>query len=166
MGTKAAKPIPEGYSSITPYLTIKGAAKAIEYYKKAFGATERGVLTLPNGLIGHAEVRIGDSLIMLADEFPGMDCTGPEKLGGTPVTLHLYVDNVDKVVEQAVNAGGTLKRAVKDQFYGDRTGGVTDPFGHEWYIATRVEDLSSEEVERRSAEAMKDREQDPEVKSA
>jgi PhnB protein len=148
------KPIPKGYNSVIPYLYIKGAAKAIEFYKSAFGATEFVRMPEPNGQIMHAELKIGDSMIMLSDEHPQMGALSPQSVGGTPVTLHLYVANVDAVTQKAVDAGAKLDRPVKDQFYGDRTGSLTDPFGHKWYVATHVEDVSPEELKKRAAAAM------------
>jgi len=145
------KPIPDGYHSLTPYLIVDGAARAIEFYKEAFGATEMMRMDEPGGKVGHAELKIGDSVIMLADEFPDMGRRGPQSIGGTPVSFMLYVEDVDAVVSRAVAAGGKLVRPIKDQFYGDRTGGVDDPFGHSWYIATHIEDVSPEEMERRAA---------------
>jgi PhnB protein len=149
----AVKPIPEGYHSVTPYLCAKGAARAIEFYKKAFSATERMRIMQPDGRVGHAELRIGDSVIMLADEFLEMGVRSPESLGGSPVTIHLYVEDADAVFNQAVAAGATVKRPVADQFYGDRSGGIVDPFGHIWWISTHKEDLSSEEIVKRAASA-------------
>ena len=148
------KPIPEGYSSITPYLTIKNAAEAIGFYQKAFGATEKMRLEM-QGKIGHAELKIGDSLIMICDEFAEMGGKSPQTVGGSPVTLHLYVPNVDEVVKKATEAGAKLASPVKDQFYGDRTGALTDPYGHKWYVATHVENVSEEELERRKQEMEK-----------
>ncbi|MBA3241034.1 MAG: VOC family protein [Acidobacteria bacterium] len=145
------KPIPDGYHSLTPYLIVDGAARAIEFYKEAFGATEMMRMDEPGGKVGHAELKIGDSIVMLADEFPDMGRRGPQSIGGTPVSFMLYVEDVDAVVSRAVAAGGKLVRPIKDQFYGDRTGGVDDPFGHSWYIATHIEDVSPEEMERRAA---------------
>jgi PhnB protein len=149
----AVKPIPEGYHSVTPYLCAKGAAQAIEFYKKAFSATERMRIMQPDGRVGHAELQIGDSVIMLADEFLEMDVRSPATLGGSPVTIHLYVADADAVFKQAVAAGATVKRPVADQFYGDRSGGIVDPFGHIWWISTHKEDLSSEEIVKRAASA-------------
>jgi PhnB protein len=149
----AVKPIPDGYHSVTPYLNIKGAAEAIDFYKKAFGATELFRMPQPDGRIGHAELQIGDSRIMLADEFPEMKNFGPQTLGGSAVGLLLYVNDVDSVFEQAVAAGATETRAVEDKFYGDRGGTLTDPFGHVWHIATHTEDVSPEEMEKRAAAA-------------
>ena len=141
-------PIPAGYHSVTPYLAIDGAAAAIEYYKAAFGAEE--VLRMPMGdRIAHAEVKMGDSYVMLADEFPDMGHLGPKSRGGTTVGLMIYVPDVDAVFARAVAAGGTVSRPVENQFYGDRTGTLTDPFGHQWTIATHVEEVSIEECRRR-----------------
>jgi PhnB protein len=146
----AVKPIPEGYHSVTPYLIISGAAKAIDFYVKALGATE--VMRLDHGgKIGHAEVKIGDSHIMLADEFPEMGARSPQSLGGTPVGICLYVPNVDALFQQAVDAGAKVERPVQDQFYGDRSGTIIDPFGHKWTIATHKEDLTSEQINERMA---------------
>jgi PhnB protein len=136
---------------VTPYLIVKGAANAIDFYKKALGATELMRFAGPGGTIGHAEIKIGDSPIMLADEHPQMGYRSPASLGGTPVSIMLYVDDVDKVVDGAVKAGAKLERAVADQFYGDRNGTIHDPFGHVWTIATHKEDVSQEEMERRAA---------------
>jgi PhnB protein len=145
------KPIPDGYHAVTPYLIVSGGAKALDFYREAFGAVERLRIPGPAGRIGHAEIVIGGSCIMLADEHPEIDAVGPHTVGGSPVGLHLYVEDVDAVVARAVAAGATLTRPVADQFYGDRIGGITDPFGHRWWIATRKEDLSSEELQRRAA---------------
>ena len=146
----AVKPIPEGYHSVTPYLIVTGGAEAIEFYKKAFGANELFRFPAPGGKIGHAEIKIGDSPIMLADEFPEMGYKGPQSIGGSPVSLMIYVDDVDTIFNRAVEAGGTVKEAVQDKFYGDRTGTVIDPFGHIWHISTHKEDVSMEEMERRA----------------
>lgn len=151
--TSRVKPIPEGYHTATPYLIVRNAARAIEFYKKAFGATELMRMADPSGRIGHAEIRIGDSPIMLADEVPEMGFRSPESLGGSPVSILLYVEDVDAVFSQAVATGAKVQRPVADQFYGDRTGGVTDPFGHIWYIATHKEDVSPEEMRKRAAAA-------------
>jgi len=151
--TSTVKPIPEGYHSVTPYLIVKGAAKAIEFYKQAFGATERTRMAQPDGRIGHAEIQIGDSTIMLADEFPERNIRGPESLGGTPVMIHLYIEDIDTVAKRAVAAGAKEIRPVQDQFYGDRSGMFADPFGHQWNIATHVEDLTAEEIGKRAAAA-------------
>ena len=152
MGSKA-KPIPEGYHSVTPYLVVKDAAKAIEFYKQAFGAAEKNRMTQPDGRIGHAEIQIGDSRIMLADEFPERNIVGPESLGNTPAMIHLYVEDVDAVAKQAVAAGAEEIRPVQDQFYGDRSGMFVDPFGHKWNISTHKEDVSAEEIRKRAAAA-------------
>src|SRR5262245_28557072 len=151
----AGQPVSAGYHSITPYLIVKGAARALEFYKKAFGATELMRMGGPDGQIGHAEIKIGDSHLMLADEFPDMGFRGPQALGGTPVGLVLYVEDVDAVAARAVAAGAKVLNPVKDQFYGDRSGTFTDPFGHVWTISTHKEDLSPEEVRRRAEAAMK-----------
>jgi len=153
--TIKVKPIPDGYHTATPYLSIKGATAALDFYKRAFGASEIMRMPGPNGTIGHAEVQIGDSRIMLADEFPQMGFVGPQTRGGTSVHLHLYVEDVDARVAQAVAAGATVKRAVQDQFYGDRTGTIEDPFGHVWHLATHTEDVPEPELRRRAEEAMK-----------
>ena len=149
----AAKPIPDGYHAITPYLIARNASAAIEFYKKAFGATETFRMAQPDGRVGHAELKIGDSVFMLADEFPEMGVKSPAALGGTPLTLLLYVADVDAAAARAVAAGAKVKRPVKDQFYGDRSGTFEDPFGHVWTIATHKEDLSAEQIERRAATA-------------
>jgi PhnB protein len=145
------KPIPDGYHAVTPYLSIKGAADAIEFYKRAFGATELFRMAQPDGRIGHAELQVGDSRVMLADEAPEMNFRSPHSVGGSPVMLHLYVEDVDAVVKQAVAAGARLIRPVEDQFYGDRSGSLADPYGHLWHVATHKEDLSMEELRRRAA---------------
>lgn len=141
--------IPEGYSSVTPYLVIDGAAEAIEFYKEAFGAIEVMRMPGPGGKIGHAEIKIGDSFIMLADEHPEQGHRGPKSIGGTPVGLMIYVPDVDSMFRKAVSLGAKETRPVEDQFYGDRSGSLTDPFGHNWMISTHVEDVSPEEMERR-----------------
>jgi PhnB protein len=151
----AVKPIPDGYHTVTPYLIVKGAANALEFYKKAFGAIELFRMPGPDGCVGHAEIKIGDSPIMMADEHPQMGYRGPQSLGGTTVSICLYVDNVDARFNQAVAAGATVFRPVQDQFYGDRSGTVTDPFGHVWTIATHKEDLTPEQVHQRMQEMMK-----------
>jgi PhnB protein len=148
------RPIPEGYHSITPYLAVDGAAAAIEFYKKAFGATEVMRMPSPGGKVGHAEIRIGDSRVMLADEYPDMGFRSPKAYGGSPLGLHLYVEDVDAVARQAVAAGAREVKPVKDQFYGDRTGSFEDPFGHVWHIATHKEDLAEGELKRRAEAAM------------
>lgn len=146
----AVKPIPDGYHSVTPYLIVNDGARAIEYYKRAFGATELFRMDAPGGKIGHAELLLGDSRLMLADEFPEMNAQSPKTIGGSPVHLMIYVENVDEVFRQAIAAGGVESRPVKDQFYGDRSGNLTDPFGHSWTIATHKEDVSPEELDRRA----------------
>jgi PhnB protein len=145
------KPIPEGYHAITPYLIVKRGAEAIQFYARAFGAVEHERMEGPGGKIRHAEITIGDSRVMLADEHPEIGALGPETIGGSPVSLHLYVEDVDAVVARAIAAGATLTRPVADQFYGDRVGGITDPFGHRWFIATHKEDLTKDELHRRAA---------------
>lgn len=144
------KPIPEGYHSITPYLIIDGAADALEYYKKAFGAIELFRME-HGGKIGHAEMKIGDSPFMLSDEQPGQGNRGPNALGGSPVGLMIYVEDCDTIFKQAIDAGATEVKPLQDQFYGDRSGTVKDPFGHIWNVATHKEDVSSEEIEKRLA---------------
>jgi PhnB protein len=148
------KPIPDGYPRVTPYLHVDGAEAAIEFYGKVLGAKERGRLPAPEGKIGHAELEIGPSLIMLADEFPEMGVRGPKAFGGTPVTISVYVDDVDAVFDAAVAAGAEVVRSLENQFYGDRMGQFEDPFGHRWSVATRVEDVPPDEMEKRAAEAM------------
>jgi PhnB protein len=150
----AVKPIPDGYHSVTPYLIVDDAAGALAFYKKAFGAVELMRMPAPGGKIGHAEIRIGDSPVMLADEFPNMNQKSPRALGGSPISLMVYVEDVDARVTQAVAAGAKLVRPVANQFYGDRTGGVDDPFGYHWYLATHVEDVPPDELEKRAAKAM------------
>lgn len=146
----ATNPIPEGYPTATPYLTVKNAASAIAFYKRAFGATETMRMEAPDGKIGHAEIRIGNSPIMLCDEFPEMGGQSPESIGGSPVMIHLYVEDVDVLVKRAVDAGAKLETPVADQFYGDRAGKLSDPFGHKWWIATHKEDVPEEEMHRRA----------------
>ena len=149
MADKAVKPIPEGFRSVNPYLCVDGAARAIEFYKEAFGATERMRMEAPGGKIGHAEIQIGDTIVMLADEMPEMSFRSPRSLGGPTCHFMIYVEDVDERYEQAVKAGATPKRPVKDEFYGDRSGSVEDPFGHHWYISTHIEDPTPEEIKRR-----------------
>lgn len=151
----AVKPIPDGYHSITPYLIIRDAARALDFYKQALGAEELFRMASPDGQIGHAEIKIGNSILMLADEHPEMGYQSPQSYGGTPVSIMLYVEDVDARFQKAVAAGAKVKRPLKDQFYGDRSGTIADPFGHEWTIATHKEDLPPAEIERRAAEAMK-----------
>ena len=150
----AVDPIPPGYHTATPYLIIKGAAQAIEFYKRAFGATELMRLADPTGNIGHAEIKIGDSPVMLADEFPDMGFRSPQAYGGSPVGILLYVKDVDAYFQKAVSAGAKVMRPVKDQFYGDRTGTLVDPYGHVWSIATHIEDVTPEEISRRFESSM------------
>ena len=147
------KAIPEGYHTLTPYLAVRDAAKAIEFYKKAFNATETFRMNAPDGKIGHAEMKIGDSVVMLSDENPQGGCASPTALKGTTVTLFLYVENVDATFNQAVQAGATVLMPVTDMFWGDRHGQVADPFGHRWSVATHKEDLNPEEVAERARKA-------------
>jgi len=146
------KPIPEGYHSVTPYLVMQGAAAALDFYKTAFGAIELFRME-HEGKIGHAEIKIGDSPIMLADEQPAMGSVSPKTLGGTPVSLMIYVDDVDTIYKQAIDAGAVELKALQDQFYGDRSGTLKDPFGHVWTVATHKEDVSPEEMDKRLAAA-------------
>lgn len=152
---KPVKPIPDGYHTFTPYLFIRDAAAAIEFYKKAFGATERVRVAAPDGKIGHAEIEIGDSVIMLSEENDKMGARGPQTLGGSPVLLHLYVPDVDSQFAQAIAAGAKVVKPLANQFYGDRSGGLEDPFGYQWYLATHIEDVPPDEMQRRAEEAMK-----------
>lgn len=148
------KPIPEGYPQLSPYLTVVGAAAAIDFYTSVFGAKERTRMPAPGGLIGHAELQLGDSVVMLSDEFPEFGNTSPATVGGTPVTLSIYVEDVDDVFARAVAAGASEVRPVETQFYGDRMGILDDPFGHRWSVASHVEDVDPDEMARRAAEAM------------
>jgi PhnB protein len=150
------KPIPDGYRSVTPYLMVKGAAEAIDFYKRAFNARERMRVPGPGGKIMHAEIEIGDSVVMLAEEFPDMGALGPLSIGGTPVGIHLYVENVDAIFKQALSAGAREERPLQNQFYGDRSGSLIDPFGHKWNLATHVEEVSPEELQRRMEQWTKD----------
>ena len=150
----AVKPIPDGYHTVTPYLAVDDAAEAIAYYKTAFGAKERVRMDAPGGKIGHAELEIGDSLVMLSDPFPQASTKPPSELDGTSASVFLYVEDVDAVVKQAVDAGASVTMEVADQFWGDRFGTVSDPFGHAWSIATHVEDLTPEEIAERGKAAM------------
>ena len=152
---KKVQPIPKGYSSITPYLAIRGAAEAIEFYKKAFGAMELMRMPGPAGKLGHVEIKVGDSKVMLADESEQMNFLGPQAHGGTPVHIHVYVKDVDATVAKAVELGAKMMRQVQDMFYGDRTGAIEDPFGHFWHIATHVRDVSMAEMKRAAAEMAK-----------
>jgi len=142
----AVKPIPEGYSTITPHIVCKDAAKAIDFYKKAFGAEERARMPGPGGTVMHAEIKIGDSIVMLGEENPQMGSRGPRSIGGSPVTLHLYVQDVDKAFERASKAGCKVTMPVMDMFWGDRYGRLEDPFGHHWSIATHKQDLTVEQI--------------------
>lgn len=148
------KPIPDGYPRVSPYLCVAGAAAAIDFYTRVFDARERMRMEAPSGKIGHAEVEVGDSVVMVSDEFPEMGAQSPASVGGTPVTLSVYVEDVDAVFDRAIEAGATAIRPVEDQFYGDRLGMFADPFGHRWSVATHVEDVPPDEMERRAAEAM------------
>jgi len=152
----AVKPIPEGYPRVSPYLAVDGAAKAIDFYVEVFGGKERMRMPGPDGKIGHAEVELGDSVIMLADEFPDMGHKGPKSLGGTPISLAVYVEDVDKVVDHAVTKGATILQPVEDKFYGDRAGMIEDPFGHHWSVMTHIEDVPPEEMGERAAKAMQE----------
>jgi PhnB protein len=145
------KPIPDGYRGATPYLCCKDASRAIEFYVEAFGATELMRMAQPDGRIGHAEIRIGEAPIMLADEFPEIGVRSPQAIGGSPVTIHLYVEDVDAIATRAVARGATLVRPVEDQFYGDRNCKLEDPFGHFWMISTHKEDVAPEEMKKRAA---------------
>jgi PhnB protein len=146
-------PIPDGYPRLTPYLIVDDGSAAVDFYTSIFGATERMRMAEPDGKIGHTELELGDSLIMLADEHPEVGALSPRSVGGSPVSLHVYVDDADDVFERAIAAGATSQRPVEDQFYGDRLGVFEDPFGHRWNVATHVEDVSPEEMEKRAADA-------------
>ena len=150
----AVQPVPDGYHTVSPYLAVEDAATAIDYYKKAFGATERVRMETPDGKIGHAELEIGDSIVMLADPFPQASTKPPHELGGTSAGVFLYVEDVDAVVKRAVDAGASVTMEVADQFWGDRFGTVTDPFGHVWSVATHVEDVPPAEMAERAKAAM------------
>ncbi|MGH2762937.1 MAG: VOC family protein [Thermoleophilaceae bacterium] len=146
-------PIPDGYPRVIPYLIVDGAAAAIDFYNSVLGATERMRMAAPNGKVGHAELEIGDSVIMLADEHPEIDARGPTSVGGTPVSLHVYVEDADGVFERAIEAGARPVRPVENKFYGDRSGGFEDPFGHRWDVATHVEDVPPDEMSKQATEA-------------
>ncbi len=146
-----AKPIPDGYPQVSPYLCVDGASAAIDFYGKVLGATERMRMPGPDGKIGHAELQIGDSVIMLADEHPEMGIRGPKAFGGTPVTIGVYVEDVDAVFERALEAGASAVRPIEDQFYGDRSGQFEDPFGHRWSVSTHIEDVAPDEMAKRAA---------------
>ena len=150
----SAKPVPEGYHTLTPFLTVRNAAKAIEFYKQAFGAEERGIAKDPTGKVMHAEIKIGDSIVMLADEFPEFGSVAPDSGGGTSMGLHIYLDNVDQAFDRAVKAGAKVEMPVANQFWGDRYGRLKDPFGHKWSIATHVKDMSSDEMKKAMDDAM------------
>ncbi len=147
--TDAVKPIPEGYNTVTPYLIIKDAAEAIEFYKTALGAQELFRMPMPDGKIGHAEIKIGDSAIMLADEMPDMGYQSPQALNGCPVSFLIYVEDVDTAFQRAIDAGATLARPLENKFYGDRMGSVRDPYGYEWMLGTHIEDVAPEEMSKR-----------------
>ncbi|HEX2295889.1 MAG TPA: VOC family protein [Actinomycetota bacterium] len=147
-------PLPDNYPQISPYLHVDGAAEAIAFYERVFGAAERMRMPDPNGKIGHAELVLGDSVIMLADEYPDMGIRGPSAYGGSPVTISVYVEDVDEVFQRALDGGAKTIRELENQFYGDRTGQFEDPFGHRWSVATHVEDVPPDEMQRRAAEAM------------
>ena len=150
----SVKPVPEGYHTITPHLIVRDAAGAIEFYKQAFGAKDRGVMKGPDGKVMHAELQIGDSIVMLADEMPEFGSRSPQSIGGSPTGLHIYTDNVDAAFDRAVKAGAQVEMPVMEQFWGDRYGKLKDPFGHSWSVATHVKDLSAEEMKRGMDEAM------------
>ena len=150
------KPIPEGYPRVTPYLMVDGASAAIDFYTTVLGATERMRMSAPEDKVGHAELEIGNSVIMLADESPQMDARSPRTVGGTPVSLHVYVEDADATFERALEAGAKMLQPVEDKFYGDRSGSFEDPFGHRWHVATHVEDVPPDEMEKRAAAAMSD----------
>jgi PhnB protein len=149
----SVKPIPDGYPRVSAYLIIDGASDAIDFYKDVLGASERMRMGDPSGKVGHAELAIGDSVIMLADEYPEMDAVGPKTVGGTPVTMSVYVEDVDATFDRAVKAGAKALRPVENQFYGDRSGQFLDPFGHRWTVASHIEDVPPDEMAKR-AEAM------------
>ncbi|HEY7141981.1 MAG TPA: VOC family protein [Methylomirabilota bacterium] len=151
MSTGKVKTVPDGYHTATPYLVVDGAARALDFYKRVFGATERMRMPGPGGKVGHAEFSIGDSVIMIADEHPEMGARGPRAFGGAAVSLHLYVPDVDSTVKTAVAAGAKLLRSVEDKFYGDRMGTIEDPFGHHWHVSTHLEDVAPDELVRRAA---------------
>jgi PhnB protein len=151
MSKARTKPVPDGYHSVTPYLIVDGGAKAIDFYKRVFRASERMRMPSPGGKVGHAELTIGDATIMLADEHPEMGARGPRAFGGAAVSLHLYVEDVDATVKVAVAEGAKLLRPVEDKFYGDRMGTIEDPFGHHWHVSTHKEDVPPDEMARRAA---------------
>jgi len=155
----AVKPVPEGYHTLTPFLTVRDAARAIEFYKQAFGAQERGVAKDPNGKVMHAELKIGDSIIMLSDEYPEFGSLSPQSIGGSGMGLHIYLDGVDAAFDRAVKAGAEVEMPVMDQFWGDRYGKLKDPFGHKWSIGTHIKDLSQDEMKEGMDEALAKAEQ-------
>lgn len=163
---KSTQPIPQGYHTVTPYITVRNAAQAIDFYKKALGAEERSRMVGPDGKVSHAELKIGDSIIFLADESPSMGNKSPQTLGGTPSSIYLYVPDVDKSFQRAVDAGGTVTMPVADMFWGDRFGNFTDPYGHKWSIATRVQEMSEQEVEEGAKKFYAQMAQQPQKKSA
>jgi PhnB protein len=147
----AVKPIPEGYHTATPYLIVDGAAAALDFYKVAFGATELFRMPTPGGKIGHAEFKVGDSIFMMADEHPAMGAYGPKEYDGSPISIMLYVEDVDAMYNRAIAAGATIERPIENKFYGDLAGGIIDPFGHKWFIATHIEDVAPDEMTKRMA---------------
>jgi PhnB protein len=149
-----SRPVPDGYHTVSPYLIVANAAAALEFYRTAFGATVKRRLAMPDGKIMHAEIKIGDSIVMLADEFPSHEAFGPEHFGGSPASVVLYVDNADTLYARALETGATSLRPMADQPFGDRSGTIRDPFGHRWTLITHIEDISDEEIERRFAEMM------------
>jgi PhnB protein len=150
----SVRPVPEGYHTLTPFLTVRDARRAIDFYKQAFGAVERGAMDGPDGKVMHAELQIGDSRIMLSDEYPSFGALSPQSLGGTGMGLHIYIDNVDAAFDRAVKAGAKVEMPVADMFWGDRYGKLTDPFGHKWSIGTRVKNMSSDEIQKAQDEFM------------
>lgn len=150
----AVKPVPDGYHTLTPFLTVRDAARAIEFYKQAFGAKERGVMKGPDGKVMHAELMIGDSIIMMSDEFPEFGSVSPQSIGGSAMGLHIYLDNVDAAFDRAVKAGAQVEMPVAEQFWGDRYGKLKDPFGHKWSIATHTRDMSADEMKHAMDDAM------------
>jgi PhnB protein len=152
---KKVQPIPAGYNAVTPYLAIQGAAQAIEFYKKVFGAKEVMRMPGPAGKLGHVEIKVGDSKVMLADESPAMNFLGPQAHNGTPVHIHLYVKNVDETVARAIESGAKMMKAAQDMFYGDRTAAIEDPFGHFWHVSTHIRDVTMKEMKKAAEEMMK-----------
>jgi len=155
----SVKPVPEGYHTLTPFLTVRDAARAIEFYKQAFGAEERGVAKGPDGKVMHAELKIGDSIIMLGDEYPDFGSLSPQSIGGSGMGLHIYLDGVDAAFDRAVKAGAQVEMPVMDQFWGDRYGKLTDPFGHKWSIGTHIKDMSPAEMKQGMDDAIAKAEQ-------